>query len=428
MVVVETHIHFKNAVSPDYWGRCTSSYVSADTDLIFVEGATSMWGPIDTFNDSMAAVKHHAPLALPFFLNWYRQDIWAGRATYSKMKGVARSQSFEMISFDLYSGLSGKPWLTGARKFAKDSASREAIAAMDHSIYTYYADMVHPSASGHTLIGEIAAHRVASQLQPWLTGSLVEGSSADSAGRANAPTAASYTDQVCYSRADQLPVERTSESAMWKLIDAGKAKGVPKLGLLSTQEGARLSLRVPIELGQDVNCTNPGVAITLGYLVSSQPGMGQLELSCTGCVCQGYTGRKSAGHNSFPLLETAAVNMPFLGLGNASVTSTTTFLAAALGRNRTCMLTVTHARRSRCSPLDRSCAIGQMDSHVRVDSMHVRGATAADEKGVRLFRTTSLASAQYLEARACSRPVMGRRTRHGAPKTAPTVPSGRRGT
>jgi hypothetical protein len=57
------------------------------------------------------------------------------------------------------------------------------------------------------------------------------------------PTRNLHNDEVCFSRADVLPVTSTLNGS-WRLVDEGGAKGVPKLGLLSTAVGDRLDLEV----------------------------------------------------------------------------------------------------------------------------------------------------------------------------------------
>ena len=124
-------------------------------------------------------------------------------------------------------------------------------------------DLVHPSPHGHALMGAVAARYVAKRLLEPLCSPHPPSSDARSVRRhhdgaskgshggesMHLATASNPLElegegnhtEVCYSSADTLPLA-TPLNSSWRLVDEGKAKGVPKLGLLSTLPGDSLQL------------------------------------------------------------------------------------------------------------------------------------------------------------------------------------------
>jgi hypothetical protein len=410
---VETQLFFKNAASPEFFMHCTQTFVPADTDIILMEVATNMWPSIERVTRAVAKVRRHAPFALPLFVNWLQSHKWNGPAAEIKLTAVAKAQAFEMITV----APSQKTWWgPEPRALTREAGSDTPRKLKLLQPLRFFSDLVHPSITGHALLGAVVAERIISQLN---LSSAAAGPSFVGEGREVAPTLPGAKPgeladdgEICYTRADALPVERTPGSAPWMLVDEGKAKGVPKLGLVSNRVGETLSLRVPVVPSSNASCS-AGIVITLGYLVSSHPSMGSLHVSCEACACQGLNGRRSGIGTQFPfpLMATSTWQLDAeakngFKLGNASVTATTSFLAAALSRDKACIVQVTHQHSSstggssRCRGREEECRDRQRTpSRVRIDSMNARPAQPIDERKVHTFAAQSEEGRRYLQAR-----------------------------
>ena len=261
---------------------------------------------------------------------------------------------------------------------------------------SYFRDGVHPNERGHAMLGALTARYVARRVAN-LT-------AAATAVRAPRKIVAEWVKEpeTCFGRADKMPLmrDRMPRNGTWALVDEGKAKAVPKLGMLSTRPGETLVLgpiRPPKASGSEQraasNCAL--LEIELGYLLSAYPvGDGQpqggLRIACVGCDCAPKPDYYQAQTAPFPCFETNATGAasPHMREENVSVTLTTQFWAVWT-EGRECRVEVTHlpaarvpsmlGNRVRCRHAD-PARIGHTPSgeplyagasRVRVDSLHL---------------------------------------------------------
>ena len=359
-VSVETRVHYKNAVGWSHFGRCTSSFLREDTDVLMLELASNSWESAALINRTVGHLRRHYPHAVPILVNWYGPVEPLAHKVASKLHDVASARSCEVLDVRV-----GRPdWWSAAKRHA-GAASPAVLAKLSRlSTQRYYFDHVHPSPLGHQLIGAVAAEHVLSNLRV---------PAGESEAKRDAPpphklecharaagAVEAESGEVCYPRADQLPAHWDRNGSTWALVDEGRAKGVKKLGLLSERVGDVIELVLP---------TQPcGMEVTLGFLASGRPGQGWLEISCGRCACVSKTGRATLGTSPFPLVPTGYRADQIQALGNASVTATTAFLAAQERRDMGCVVRITHrsGRRSRGATA--------VYSRVRIDSLYVRRA------------------------------------------------------
>ena len=203
----------------------------------------------------------------------------------------------------------------------------------------------------------------------------------------------------CFSRADQLPLSAPL-SGSWAIVDDGRAKRVPKLGLASWRVNETISLRLhdapPAHVA--ARCGFLFAEVVLGYLVSaSRPAQGAFHLRCVGhCWCGRAPIIVNAHMTPFPEVQTDALfsdDKTFL-ISNLSVTASTKFIALLNGTEggtsfQACELEVQHTlasgrvvrRRGRETTSRRDAKYGD-PSRIRIDNLHLR---SIDREELRIF-------------------------------------------
>ena len=207
----------------------------------------------------------------------------------------------------------------------------------------YAEDRVHPNRDGHALLGELAASLIYKQLS----------STGDSCARPipherqAAPSDSAHAYDLCALDARDLPLSHQGD---FTLRDEGGAKGVKKLGYVSTVPGAQLTIG---PLVPQVNCAL--FEASLGYLSSWRPGMGAFDVSCHGCECKPYAGAWAPGYH-FPRVDTGPSRDPKdIGSGlNVSLSLFNKFLLYKTAE--TCSINVTHV-------------LSPSPSRIRIDSL-----------------------------------------------------------
>jgi hypothetical protein len=292
----EVEVQFKNAVRVDYFSHCTSSYVPRDAHVVLLEVAANVWG--HKVDDTLKAVRAVAPHAAIVFVNW------GGRPSeHALVREGAKNAGADIVHLPKL-----KNWL------------QEQLHISRHMLFAQRgADVVHPSPSGHALIGAVTARFIGKRLVSALCEATGPAQKVLPEGTAtNEPT----TEERCFPEANKLPVVSTHNGS-WSLVDDGGSKGVQKLGLLSTQINDVLELEPWPAIGCFV------VHVQLGYLVSARrPNLGGFMLSCDNCACV----RKQSPYPKqypFPDVQTDARYADDAGFmaANMTVTAMTEFLA-----------------------------------------------------------------------------------------------------
>ena len=361
---VRTSVYAKNAVDPSYFGQCTASFVDSDTHVVLLEFFTNLFGVIKQGNHSgldatVAAVREVAPQAAIVFVVWLKEvKSRAAAELRAFIEGAARRQRAELLDVP---------------RLLQALAARGAPRAVP--VDAWYANQPHgkgkdhhPNGAGHALLANASAHLLARRLaravppNAWARDAPGGGVAACAGCRPTTPMSTPWAKKVktqtCFNSADGLPVAAPLNGS-WRLVDEGGAKGVAKLGYLSTQLHDRLALRL------GALCNGSAYA-RLGYHMSTRPGQGSLLLSCRGCACRPLTGILAAV-SPFPLVPTDALladtryfALPGQLNGSLSVTATTAFGVLAGPPGSTCTVRVEHVRSAR----PRSA-----ESRVRIDSL-----------------------------------------------------------
>tara|TARA_B110001452_G_C15226096_1_gene424955 strand:+ start:796 stop:1887 length:1092 start_codon:yes stop_codon:yes gene_type:complete len=230
-------------------------------------------------------------------------------------------------------------------------------------------DNAHPTEVGHALFALATARFVTNGLQR--RGEDAMGGDGRSAERSGSLPEATprRSSELCFERADRLPVAWRSESSSWQLVDEGKT-GVRKLGLLSSRPGESMALGPLPRLAIHGPSACSLVRVELGYLCSSYvPLSGQFRISCTGCVCSRVAHPWQTLLYPFPLIETDAqrtYNRDVRDV-NASVTITTSF-NALVQVSQPCFVNITNV----------PTGTGTLRQHgrVRIDSLTVQDSTS----------------------------------------------------
>ena len=352
---VNVDVWYKNAVSANYYSHCTSSYLKPQTSIVLLEIASNLWGqsPIDM----LRAVQRVAPRAVIIFI------VWPSKAQLMQLHHDVNLRSINSSAAELEADVIHLPQLMAVGGY---SGRNGRLRPMDTRLL--YAmrglDDVHPSPHGHALIAGVAARYVAKRLLESSCGHNSDdhyasrdlqrsnhrhphtGANESMAAGLNAPSDASRVyrksddnleiggegqhNEKCYSSADALPLVspfNRSLNGSWQLVDEGRAKGVPKLGMLSTAVGDTLHLDPwPGQRGCGI------LRLQLGYLTStSRPTLGGVRVKCPGCIaCAKYLSFLQKLF-PFPDFQTYA---PFNDDGhlsdqNMSITSTTSFFMIA---------------------------------------------------------------------------------------------------
>lgn len=233
-------------------------------------------------------------------------------------------------------------------------------------------DNAHPTEVGHALFALATARFVTNGLARGGHDAWLHANGGDrSAGRSGSVPEATQrrSSEMCFERADRLPVAWRSESSSWQLVDEGK-KGVRKLGLLSSRPGESMALGpLPRLAVQDPSACSL-VRVELGYLCSSYvPLSGQFRISCTGCACSRVAHPWQGLLFPFPLIETNAQRTYSRDVrdANASVTITTSF-NALVEASQPCFVNITNV------PTGSSTL--RRHGRVRIDSLTVQDSSA----------------------------------------------------
>lgn len=261
----------------------------------------------------MQATKRAAPRASVIFVNWVRPDwlrYWAGSAQNAATRAAARHFGADVVETAHLIGGNRSAW------FAWSARNQ-----IDH----------HPSLAGHKLIGSLVAayllERLAAVGSPlgiekrsrpgdvpsnWrdLTSSDIRGRRHDEALTEDALIklslrgGSSFGSELCYQRADQLPILK--QSGAWSLRDEGGSKGVEKMGYVSTTIGDSMELSAALPMTSGEECA-ADVKVRLGYFMTSRPGQGALNITCPGCGgCRGTISLFYRQYNPFPTVQTDA--------------------------------------------------------------------------------------------------------------------------
>ena len=347
----------RNAAPLRFWLQCTTSSfeLTARTNVVLVETeATLAASDQHELRQLVRAIRRGAPNAVIGFVLWPTQrQLAQERGPEQMVRRMAASEGFDAISASTL----------------LDEATRAGEPAS-----AFYGDLVHPNIDGHAMLAGLTS--------AWLLGNLVPAvsrcASLDEHGKqalepglheglSSSPPSPPPSFELCYARADDMPAIKPQASG-WQLLDGGRAKGVVKMGYVSTRPGNVLRLG---PLLPEVRC---GLFdVSLGYLRSWRREQGALYLSCSGgCICSPmYRWQKARDHEPFPELQTwtharsASVDG---ALANASITAYARFLLAKVSSDA-CTINVAHNRTE-------STAAGA-SSRVRVDSLSLKLSSCA---------------------------------------------------
>lgn len=419
---VHSHIRHKNAVSAEYFSHCTRTYLPfavgganySSADMVLLEMATNDWDGTRGIERLLRNLRREAPAAPLLFIGWARKPL---AAVPSTITSAASSQDVEIVR--IAEAISA---LDRERLLPKESAS-----APQSSYARRGRDVVHPSPIGHALMANLTAHFIADRLHavgcdagPRTRAHKRFARAADwesMAGR-NARerenTMATEEEggeeglseplaswERCHTRLDlhdpPVAVEQPRDGGAWAVVDDGKSKGIPKLGLASWHVGNRLVLG-PIRGPAGVGAAP--LLVQLGYLLSpnAQTGgppdakatrgeanrpvyqQGAFRISCEGCTCSPLGAPSGvAWLYPFPEVQTDANSAGghYTRL-NATVTATTDFLLFWRARER-CRIILTHTRSAAPRSLatsaqhpDASIPPRTYGSRIRIDSLFLR--------------------------------------------------------
>lgn len=368
---VEVHVWGKNAVEASYFSQCTKSRFQLSTNtsvvLIELESAYQVGGDraLASLHALLARVRHGAPHAAIGFIAWPSQGSYAAvEASLQNGTGM-RGERFDLML--------SRTLLHGAERISS------------HPPQAFYGDSVHPNLAGHMLLGAAAAYMISKGILDTPCHSV--GRADDSSVRPqteaellahNAMTERTVPSffvqeqkqieeavEMCIGSADQLPLLPPVDG--WTLKDEGGLKGVRKLGFVSTQVGATMTIG---PLLSDIKCGM--FDVSLGYLQSWRPEMGAFRITCVGCSCTSIPGSWSAGAFPYPVVQTwsyatskhvtaKVMQKDLAPLANASLTVSTRF--ALLKREPECFLNITHVPKYH--------AAKDMPSRVRIDTLGI---------------------------------------------------------
>ena len=381
---LDAAIWFKNAVEASYFGQCTERFVHPETRIVLLEVGCSVWGA--DLVDLLRRLRAHAPRAAIAFVMWGDQRMFHSKLIAAESNAAKRIR--EAAKQEHADIVDTSSLLVSLYQRATNFTERVSFLGR------WYAqggkDTLHPSPNGHALTAAAAARYLVLQLLGPACSKAIRATRAqeganrlcsptlkmahrpkfgrgspDSCAPISAPIPA-VRQQACYERADRLPYDNRNASN-WTLVDEGGVKRVPKLGLVSKTLGAELRLGPlqPLFYGNSsLGCTM--IRVDLGYLRSSRPGMGALQLSCdSGCLCNQVYDPYASSLYPYPQVETTATATNLHGEGrNVSVTETTSFMMLHDGVGAPCFVNVRHA-------LARD-ASARSPSRVRVDSLSMR--------------------------------------------------------
>jgi len=391
-------IFAKNAVSPANFASCTGSFVPSSTRIVIVEVVTNLFtaSSLAIYMGSLvAAVRREAPNAAVVFVEWPTSNLVQNADRLALLKAYssfAKQHHVDLLRADLVLQKLVRPCSAGYNSTGN---------ANDRPCYLQLyarrsADPIHPNPWGHQLLGGLVARYVAKSLLLAAEGSDPHGEltqssgsagwSAGSAGSGSAGSAANASAklELCYQSANNLPVASKHSRGDWRLVDEGAAKGVSKLGLLSTRLDDVLSLDISKDLPDHIRSICGLLRVKLNYLLSTTiPTQGSIYIFCQGCTCAQPAQPYAHGLYPFPWVETNAnfANDAQFRNSNLSVSSQTAFLV--LHTHKPCYVNLRHvASKSTQAENRRNDSHSVNFSRVRVDALFVE---RLDQEAIRYF-------------------------------------------
>lgn len=400
---IHTHVYAKNAVTLSFYAHCPSLYVPADTDILLIEAFQNMFDGVAALETGLRALRRQAPLAVIVFVFWPDpfDRMVDSRTSVIMVRQLAREHGADILDAPRLMGMHGSASRSTRPSvwFAQHCSSAEATAAAERREYHRQCRQDHhPSAAGHQLLGELAAHHIQQQLleppatftKPWALRPHTTGADA---GAPRLPLPNFGSAELCFTDAAQLPVPRPQPG--WELRDEGAGRGVAKRGYVSSRGGTELELGplpIPAPPGTTpVHARSCAAAVVrLGYHASSRAVQGVFRVSCRGgCTCYPVRGWLAQQASPFPNVHT---RLDVAKYGNMSVTMNTEFLADFHSGARDCMLTINHLHEhvknqsKPQAPTANGEAVRIAPTRVRIDSLSVRLATLDDTRNANYSR------------------------------------------
>ena len=364
---VEMHTWGKNAVETLFFAQCTRSrfQLSSNTSIVLIELESSMQASAEhglrALHLLVSNIRAAAPHAAIGFIGWPAL-IWDPSHVESALGNM--TQWFDSA------------FATPLLKTHLEVATR---AGVEKPRDIFYGDQVHPNLAGHAMLGHAAAYMIGTGLlDAGACDAARRGENAThrrrapeaTAGEASAePAAAGPVLEQCISSAAQLPI--ASPASGWELRDEGRHKGVEKLGYVSTEVGATLTI------GPLVPTIKCGIFdVSFGYLQSWHPSMGALRLACVGCGCAAIPGTWAKGAYPFPNVQTWSYAQPLADrnefekgrdIANASLSVSTRFVL--FKGQADCFINVTHMASVARAKMSGGSAGNVSHSKVRVDTI-----------------------------------------------------------
>ena len=394
-----TTVYSRNAVSVRFFSRCTAGFLAeaGDAHLILLDVVQLETGLDLELQSTMRALRRHSTHERAYVLLCWRsffgprhhllRDDLDGASTTAALSNGADVLQIYLVVRDLMLRWST---LTGTKSHTYTHPGCSQPHKQNPLLYAQRGkDVVHPAPEGHLLIGRATAQFVAKRLLEAAPHDHSSGrplvSNLSSSSKADAPEQEPLWER-CFNSADQMiPLIQHEDGAAasegrlpsgWRLVDAGVAKGVRKLGLTSSRVGNRLNLTV--SLGPSPNSSggrcsmlnsiyrharlvnasearaNPSqrrylrYAIDLGYRLSRNEAFGSIRLYCapSTCTCVAIPSLLTKQLNPFPAIETnARLNSNWHYRDekfDATITATTIFHAYVPEGGQSCTLSITH--------------------------------------------------------------------------------------
>ena len=365
-VDLRTSTFYKNGVGVSFFEHCITSMLPRDADVVLLEAGSNLFefttpqAVQAALASVLRALQVAAPLAAVVFVTYVPQRDNAMRALVTSSAAALHVDHIDMMR--LQQSL--------AQVVANCSAHWSAKAsymALRPDFFAGNGSDHHPTRAGHELLGEIASYHLMQRVR-----SAVQGSG-PGLGRAAVPTVLPPLkaepqkpplQEQCFNQANEIPLHRANGT--WQLVDEGGAKGVQKLGWLSSKIGESIEFAAP-----HLSCrrnsprrTSTCLTVRLGYLLSTREGQGTMRVSCLGggCACSNLNPTKAKYGRSlapYPFIPTDArvageTDRDFAGLNlstfgkSISVTATTEFTlkreSGAPADGDPCLIRVTHDR------------------------------------------------------------------------------------
>ena len=277
-MAVRTSVYAKNAVPTKFFQHCTNQMLPKDADVVLLELQNNLFEDNGDVRSAcvalgmlVQAVRRTAPAARVVFVNWIRPHWlveWQRNVQYIATLAVA--QMFGADVLDAHALLRQRPHREWFAKNGKDHhpnlAGHQLLGALS-AWYLQHRLVPRAAVSAAPLDGGAVAEmrafgfpHVSEQLRAashnssqGMRASLVrqrghgqkqhpsaEQQAAEAKRKLSHIESSVATGEVCYQRANELPVRALSGS--WQLRDEGGDKAVEKLGFVSTQVGDWLEL------------------------------------------------------------------------------------------------------------------------------------------------------------------------------------------